>query len=314
MPKIQDKMRQKLILCLKFFVTLTGLMFVIWSIQSSETEFSLLSEHWKTQPQNIVQAILILVVGSVLNWFGEIKKWQKLVGHISFIEALKQSLIGHSLSLFTPNKWGEYGGKCLFYAKEQTSKIIALTGLGHLSQLMMTLTFGSFGLLLIYNSLESFEMLQLKWSWMILTSFLLIGIALCFKVVRTKLWSIWLQFKNIKSKKITTTLLWSGFRYMVFAHQFLFLLWCFGVEVSYVLGLSLISSVYILSSIVPVLSIGDAVVKGSIAVVLMSFVGASVSTVLLTVFLMWISNVLIPASFGYFWLWSWQPNFLKAKA
>ncbi len=313
MPKIQDKMRQKLILGLKYFVMLVGFAFMVWSIQSSKTEFSLLSKHWQTRPQSIVWAILILISGSILNWFGEVKKWQKLVEHISFIEALKQSLIGHCLSLFTPNKWGEYGGKCLFYRKEQSSKIIALTGLGHLSQLTMTLGFGTLGVLLIYKNFDLFEVFQLKWSWLILLSFLLIGIALSFKVIRQELWLILLQFKNIKPKKITTALYWSGFRYVIFAHQFLFLLWCFDADVGYVSGLGVISSVYILSSIVPVLAVGDALIKGSVAVVLMSFVGVSVSAVLLTVFLMWISNVLLPSGFGYFWLWSWQPAYLKSN-
>lgn len=314
MPKIQDKMRQKLILGLKYSVILIGLAFVVWSIQFSKTQFGLLSEHWQNQPKSIVWAILILIAGSILNWFGEVKKWQKIVGHISSIESLRQSFIGHSLALFTPNKWGEYGGKCLFYDRNQTSKIIALTGLGHLSQLMVTLIFGTFGLIVISSKFHIFEVVQLKWSWLILLSLVLIGIAISFKVIRRKLWSIWLKFKTIKLEKITTALFWSGFRYVVFAHQFLLLLWCFDADVAYVLGLSLISSVYILSSIVPVLAIGDAVVKGSVAVVLMSFFGLPVSAVLITVFLMWFGNVILPAVFGYLWLWSWQPKYLKSKA
>ncbi len=314
MPKIQDKMRQKLILSLKFFVMLIGLAFVFWSIHTSKTEFGLLVEYWDSKSQNIVWVISILITGSIFNWFGEVKKWQKLVGNITYIESLRQSIIGHSFALFTPNKWGEYGGKCLFYDRTQSSKIIALTGLGHLSQLFMTLLFGSFGLLFIYNSFDNLELIQLKWSWLILLSILLIGIAISLKTVRSKIWSIWFQFKNIKPEKIKATFLWSSFRYIIFAHQFLFLLWCFGAEVSYMLGLSLISSVYILSSIVPVLAIGDAVVKGSVAVMLMSFFGLPVSIVLLTVFLMWVANVIFPALFGFLWLWSWQPKYLKSKA
>ncbi|TKS56909.1 hypothetical protein [Mesohalobacter halotolerans] len=313
MPKIQDKIGHKLIWSLKIFMTLIGFALVIWFVQSSKTEFDLLSNHWQAQPILTVWAVLILILGSVLNWYGEIKKWQKLVGYISFLEAIKQSLVGHSLSLFTTNKWGEYGGKCLFCAKAQSSKIIALTGLGHLSQLMITLIFGLLGLIMIYNKFDLFEVLELKWSWLILLSLILIGIAISFKVVRQKLLSIWLQFKSIKQEKTTSALFWSGFRYIVFAHQFLLLLWCFDADVGYVLGLSLISSVYILSSIVPVLAIGDVMVKGSLAVMLMSFFEFPVSAVLITVFLMWIGNVILPAVFGLLWLWSLQPAYLKSK-
>lgn len=314
MPKIQDKTRRRLVWALKFLLTLAGLVIVVWSIQSSNTEFNLISEQWQNNSKTLILALVILGIGSILNWFGEVKKWQGLVDSISFKEAVKQSLVGHSLALFTPNKWGEYGGKCLFYTKKQTSKIIALVGLGHLSQLTMTLLFGCFGLLSVYRTIEIMEIIQFKWPWVVLLSILLIGLVLSFKIVRKKLWNIWLNFRKIKAEKIKSTLLWSGFRYVVFSHQFLFLMWCLGADVSYVLGLSLISTVYLLSSMLPIFAIGDAFVKGSVAVVLMSLFGLPVSVVLLTVFLMWIGNVLLPASLGYFWLWSWQPHFLNSKS
>lgn len=313
MPKIQDKIRQRLIWGLKIFVMLMGFAFLVWTLQNSQTEFNLLSEHWQKRPQTFVWVIMVLSVGSILNWFGEIKKWQGLIGSISFLEALRQSLVGHSLALFTPNKWGEYGGKCLFYTKSQSSKIIALIGLGHFSQLMMTVLFGSFGILMIYSSFQIFEIIQLKWSWAITASFLLTLAALSFKPIRTKFTSIWFHFKTISTEKIKTAFMWSGFRYVVFAHQFLFLMWCFGNTVNYSLGITIISLVYLLSSIVPVLAIGDALVKGTVAIVLMSYFNLPISSVLITVFLMWIGNVLFPALFGYVWLWSWQPQYLNSK-
>ena len=311
MPKIQDKMRSKLIWSLKFFVMLAGLAYLIWSIQNSQTEFGLLFERWKTQPQSFAWIVIILITGSTLNWFGEIKKWQSLVGYISFIEALKQSVVSHSLALFTPNKLGEYGGKCMFYSKTEAPKIIALTGLGHLSQLLMTLFFGSFGLFLIYGSFEMFEIIHLKWSWMIVMLLLVFGIIMGFKPIKKKLWAVWLHFKHIKTEKSKPALFWSCFRYLIFAHQFLFLLWYFDAHISYVVGLSLISSVYLLSSLIPVLAFGDALIKGSIAVVLMSYFSIPASTVMLTVFLMWLGNVVLPAGLGYIWLWAWQPQFSK---
>ena len=59
-----------------------------------------------------------LIGMTLLNWILEIIKWKILVNtiqHISFLEAAKQSLSSHTLSLITPFKLGEYGGKALYF-------------------------------------------------------------------------------------------------------------------------------------------------------------------------------------------------------
>ena len=313
MPNLKDKIVSKSVLSLKALVMSLGIAFLFWSLQSSDSEFSMLSNHWQKEPVVIFKALLILIFLSFLNWFGEIKKWFHLVGNISFHEATRQSLISHSLSLLTPNKLGEYGGKCLFFPKNISAKIIALTGFGNLSQLFMTLIFGGFGLWFSFGHLKIYELVQVKWSWMMLLP-LLIVIAFCFKVIRQKLWTVFKSFKKIENSKVKKTLLWSGFRYVVFAHQFLFLLWCFGAQLNYMNGITTISLVYLFSSVIPIFAITDVVVKGSIAVTLMTFAGLPVSMVLVTVFVMWLGNTILPAVIGYFWLWSWQSTFIKHKS
>ena len=312
MPKIQDKMRSILFWSLKFFVMLLGIAFLFWSLQSSRNELILLSDQWSQNWQTIAWATLILSIGSFLNWFGEIKKWYHLIGNISFFEATKQSLIGHSLALFTPNKWGEYGGKCLFYPKHLSAKIIANTGAGHLAQLIMTLSFGALGLGFGLQSFKVFELIQIRWSWMILLPLLFI-LLFYFKIIRQKIGLVIKNLLSLESLKIKKTLFWSGFRYMIFAHQFLLLLWCFGAEMSYANGIILISLVYLFASVIPAFAIADVVVKGSIAITLMSFVGIEASTVLVVVFVMWVGNTLLPAFMGYLWIWAWQPAFINQK-
>lgn len=309
MPKIQDKMRFKAILGLKISVILMGLAFLFWSLQSSN--LSLLSDYWSQEPKTIISAVFILIVFSVLNWFGEVKKWCYLVGHISVYKATRQTLVSHSLSIFTPNKWGEYGGKCLFYPKHLSPQIIAMTGLGHLCQLITTLVFGVFGLWMSTQKIKELNVIQVQWSWMMLLPLLVIIFALCFKTIRHKIKLVFQSLVKTESSKIKIALFWSAFRYVVFAHQFLFLLWHFGAEIGYVDGIGLIGVVYLLSSLIPVFAIADVVVKGSIGITLMSFAGLSISQVLLAVFIMWLGNTMVPALLGYFWIWSWKPVFAK---
>ena len=55
-----------------------------------------------------VKLVFILIGFSLVNWFFEVKKWKFLASQlqsISFVEAVKQSLISFSISLLTPNRW-----------------------------------------------------------------------------------------------------------------------------------------------------------------------------------------------------------------
>lgn len=307
------QMKYKLVLALKILVVSLGLVFLFWSFQSSNLKINLLSDYWQHNPEHFSLAVFILVLLSVLNWFGEIKKWYHLVGDIPFYNAVQQTLISHSLSIFTPNKWGEYGGKCLFYSKKSSTKIILFTGLGHFCQLMPTLVFGALGLWICAIQFEILDVLKFQWSWMMLLPFLIVVFGFYFKAIRQKAKSIFEILKQTKSSKIKTTLKWSAFRYLVFAHQFLFLLWIFGAEISYIDGLGLIFMVYLSSSFIPVFAIADVVVKGSMAITLTSLAGLSTPPVIMTVFVMWLGNTILPALIGYFWMWSWQPAFIKSK-
>lgn len=306
-------MKYKLVLGLKILVASLGLLFLFWSFESSNLKISQLSDYWQHNLQQFSLVVFFLILFSVLNWFGEIKKWHHLVGYISFYSAVQQTLISHSLSIFTPNKWGEYGGKCLFYSKKSSTKIILLTGLGHFCQLMTTLVFGVLGLWICAIQFEILDVLKFQWSWMMILPFLILFSGFYFKVIRQKAKLIFKSLKQIKCSKIKSALKWSTFRYMIFAHQFLFLLWIFGAEISYMNGLGLIFMVYLTSSVIPVFAIADVVVKGSMAITLMTLAGLSTPQVIVTVFVMWLGNTMLPALIGYFWMWYWQPAFLKSK-
>ncbi len=68
-------------------------------------------------PKNVT----FLLILTIFNWFFEILKWQKLVKtikNVSFFEALNQSLGGHTASLITPNRIGDYGAKVLYFTKQ----------------------------------------------------------------------------------------------------------------------------------------------------------------------------------------------------
>jgi hypothetical protein len=86
----------------------------------------------------------------ILNWGIESKKWQLLVNHVQrfdFTRAFKSVLAGCGVTMLTPNRIGEFGGRILFVAEEHRIKAISLSLVGSLSQLLVTLVMGCTGLL-----------------------------------------------------------------------------------------------------------------------------------------------------------------------
>lgn len=249
---------------------------------------------------------LILISLSFLNWMGEVIKWQKLVLNIDFKSSAKQSLISHSLALFTPQKLGEYGGKCMFYPKAQSYKIVALTASSHLTQLLTTICFGLLGILILASQINITEIFAFKWSWL----FIIIPCLFGFKIIRKQFKKMYSEFEKIEGSIFKKALFWSVFRYLMFSHQFLVLMWVFGIDIGYVEGMAVISLVYLTASLLPVFALADAVVKGSVALTIMSLIGYPNPALLVISFLMWMSNVMFPALLGYIWMLFWKPELL----
>src|SRR5690606_10196323 len=87
-------------------------------------------------------------------------------------------------------------------------------------------------------------------------------------------------------------------RYLIFSFQSYYLLFSFGDEIGYFEVIIAISSMYLLSSIIPSIFIFDVVIKGGVAVYFFGFIGVSESIVLTIVTFMWILNFVIPSVIG----------------
>ena len=62
-----------------------------------------------------------------------------------FFEALKQSIGALTVSLFTPNRIGDYGAKALYYNSSYRKRIVLLNFIGNVMQMTITVLFGSIG-------------------------------------------------------------------------------------------------------------------------------------------------------------------------
>ncbi len=255
-----------------------------------------------SKPENLppLPFLLFFFLFSLTNWFMEIKRWQYLatpVTSLSFYNAFRQSLISFSLSLMTPNRIGEFGAKSLFYSKEKRKKILLLSASGSMIQMFVTLLMGTIGLFFLFfykSQLFDKIIFQAGHDSIRLLFLIVLSILLFFLLHRYKN-----KVKNALSTcPCSSVFLFSMGRYFVFSVQFS-LIWIFlHHDSASPLLFQAISIMYLISSIIPVLSFVDWAVKGSIAMWVFSFLGIPSDKIILVTSMMWIMNFFIPFIIG----------------
>lgn len=259
--------------------------------------------------------VIILIVLTIVNWYFEILKWQNLSSHVrenSFRASMRESLASFTAAIFTPSRIGEYGAKCLYYTRAAWRKIIFLNFLGNTAQLFATYFFGIAGLIFLITSLD----LPLPFFNAILVIGLLLGPFVLYWVmkrfkIRIKGYSIRRleeSFNNVSKKIRWKTILYASIRFLIFTHQFYFLLVLFQIDRPYSLLISAVFGTYILASIIPTMIIFDAFIKGGFAVWIFGFLQVPQIVVLSIVLTVWILNFGLPGLAGSFYVLKYKKS------
>jgi len=265
--------------------------------------------------------ITIILTFSIANWFFEIKKWQVLVRcfkEIRFRESAHQTLTSNLVGFITPAKAGDYGAKALFYESDYRKKVLFLNFVGNMYQLLATTVFGFLGLGIIAFFTSGNAIFF--WGLSIFMTFVLYQMLP--KVLRSLNWSLkgnaWYKIKRFW-KRLSKTIkkqvrLLSFLRYVIFAHQFYFILFILGAEIDYAFAMSCIAAMYLLSSLVPVMQLLDVVVRGGVSVWVFSWFNVAEEIVLASVLVMWFCNVVLPLLPGVYFLLISRKIHIKSKA
>ena len=248
--------------------------------------------------------LFLLFVFTFCNWMFEIFKWRNLANKIKPIalsEAAKQCLASHTFALITPNRIGEYGAKALYYKRKERKQVLFQNLVGNFYQLLVTVIIGYIGISYFYMLTDNHSLIKTY-------GYAVFGIcSFCLLLLfRHKIPVInqWLaqNFIKVNYKNDITILLLSLLRYLVFSHQFYFLLMLFDTELSYINSMACIAAMYFIASIIPMLSVFDFVIKGSVAVFIFSFTDVSALIILSVTTMMWLLNFVLPAIFGSYYL------------
>lgn len=301
-----------------FFAKLVILVFAYRIISQrifQDTSYTFFLEQLEVLRAWIPLVVAFLLAMTGLNWLIEISKWQILANRIrrtSFLQALKQSLSSLTVSLITPNRIGEYGAKALYFNRKDRPRVILFNFIGNFSQMSTTVIFGSLGLWWMYRSLPKLELLDVNWLKIgLLTSTLAIGLVLLGKMWKGFYSKLASDLKSVPYKTHLTIFALSLFKYLVFSHQFYFLLVLFGADLGYFESMSLLSLSYLISSLIPGFVLFDWLVKGSVAVAIFGRFGVDEMLVLSITSIMWLLNFGFPSLVGTLYVITFRPTALK---
>lgn len=261
----------------------------------------------------------LTVILVFFNWGFEARKWQFLtspIERISFLRAFRSVLSGVTLSLNTPNRIGEYGGRILYLREGNKLKGISLSIAGSISQLIITLFMGCSGLswLLIFILPKGASIMGLSHFW--IEVFLIVSIIVTIMVVLFFFRLAWLiravekipragklipyisvldKFEN----KILLSLLGISFlRYCVFILQYILLWQILDVNIDWISGVCLVSILFLVMAVVPSFAIADLGIRGQFSVALVGYFSANTIGIIGTTLGIWILNLFLPAVAG----------------
>jgi hypothetical protein len=278
--------------------------------------------------ENVWYLLIINVILLFINILIESYKWKFLVSKLEVIklnQAFTAVLSGMSVSMFLPNRVGDYLGRVFVLQKASHVKGILVTIIGSLAHIIVTFVAGFIGLMVIVPFV-----FPLNSTYQILLYLGLTGAALLFSALMFAL------YFNIGLAKIIVSTLWkkrkiqlvdyaevfalytvvdlfkiisfSILRYFVYTSQFFLMLLIFGFGISYPEALALIAVTYLIITIIPTIAITELGVRGSVTIAVfgMYFENSEIWTadssfaVLAASSSLWLLNLAFPAILGAF--------------
>jgi uncharacterized membrane protein YbhN (UPF0104 family) len=258
-------------------------------------------------PLYMVAALLLLP----LNLWLQYRKWALMLRRV--YPAVRDGdirgslLIGFSFGLVTPARIGEFGGRAVAVRDAKPSVLMGLTAVDKLSTMAITVGIGLPGVLL-YGLLHPFMdrvLLVAVFTGAVALGLLVISVM---SKLRGRSWHAehWAgrtyrrmttAMRALDASTVRIILLLSVLFYFTFLTQFLLLLSAFG-PVNLFSAFAGISTIMLIKTIVPPVTLGELGIREGTAVIVLSHVGVLAAAALSASLLLFVVNLLIPALIG----------------
>lgn len=273
-----------------------------------------LERSWNSNGRWYLFAAVLLMP---INWFAETRKWLLLIPadeKLSPARAFRAVCAGVAVSLFTPNRVGEYGGRILFLSPENQPRGIMANLLGNAAQLLVIFAVGLPAAVIYFHNLPGERTDSLLWlllpvmgvtgafAWMYF-NISLIG-------RRATHWPMpvflkdtlkkWQLLQHCTRQQLSHVLYWAFLRFSVYTLQYWFFLLYFGVDTGVLTALSGIATLYLLQTSLPLPPLAGLLTRGNLAIQIWAPFHADAAACLGATFGLWMLNLILPALFGTF--------------
>lgn len=252
---------------------------------------------------------------AVVNWGLEAFKWKLLMRPVEIVNygrAVRATLAGTSVGLFTPNRTGEFVGRVWFVRPSARMRAGFATALGSMAQFTSTMIAGAAAVVVV---LCTGAIVPWKGTWVGHTVLVLALLVTTFSLllyfyprvfqaglgalpVLRRLRASALVLNEFSTTEQTHVLGLSLLRYAVFAAQFVVLLTLScgpGLWKEAALAVPLI---YLVTTLVPTMLLTELGVRGGTAVAILSPWGLHEPGILTACFTLWVINLVLPAAIG----------------
>jgi hypothetical protein len=289
------KNRQTIFNFLKLLALVTLIFFLVQRLGKFDAHQRLFSlEH----PLFLFFGLLLMPI----NWWTEWQKWTLSLDRAGVQS--EKSIVFHSFlagvvtGMLTPNMLGNFIGRILYFDRKHRVQLTLLTLIGSMSQFVVTMVLGAFGLILLQElPFESplgtatyflialvscmFLMLYFRMEWLL-------------NFLRKRTFVKGLLALLAGNKDLRIRLLGLGIlRHLIFTVQFAFVLYAFGVEID-AKSILWIWQFYFWVTLAPSLFLGKLGVRESVAVWVFAAAGISEFSVVLAAFSIWVMNLFLP--------------------
>ena len=261
----------------------------------------------------------IVLLLMILNYAIESRKWQLLLRplqKLNLVRAFKSVMAGCSITMITPNRIGEYGGRILFVEPPNRLRAISLTILGSISQLAVTIVMGTCGLIYLkyfsVNGATIFQGMPIILGNTLLVMSLLISIFMLLLYCKLG-WLIQLMEKakiltkalkyvrlleQFTGKQLLRILFLSFLRYMVFILQYMLLLKLMNVAVPIVLCFWLLAVFYLVMAMAPTIGFTELPLRATATVEIFKWFSGNLLGIQAAALGIWMINLVLPAIIG----------------
>ncbi len=302
---------------LKWLIFTASILYLVQRIAFHQD----LSSAFKTITFSIYTFALLfsVVILMFANWGLEALKWKfsvKRIHPVSFKRALAAVFAGTSVSLFMPNRTGEFAGRIFALPKEKRAEGIFASVVTSFAQLNITLITGFIAICFYFYYYPENVLTQKNISlWVIfpLALLTLFSFLLYIKIqwFEKLFYSInFLKKYSGKAKVLSAYsssslllfLFISLIRYLVFLFQFHLLVMFFGLDISISKSILSIVITFYITTVIPTFSLSEIGIRGSVAVLFFGFFNQSYIEIISASSLLWIINVGTPALIGNYFV------------